>query len=223
MTQESGNQMNVMDLLLLLNFVLSNALYRSQSAAEFNAPVCMPHLHETAFLHAYIYFIEKDPDLVVVLLMTQPDTFHIASEARKAMEKQLRDVGVVHSLRSKKTGTQIFNKGQVLMEELPLAAGQVPEVLMSSKTCFIGGGRRDLSAVQTFLFHRRSSVCPQFILCQPSSLLNSDTAWKTIIDTIASIHSELPGSKKTTSQKVCCYSLRLPLLMEWCLDPLAYG
>ena len=124
MTQESGSSLEVIDMLLLLNFVLSNQLYRSQAAAEFNAPVCMPHLHETAFLHAYIYFIEKDPDLVVVLLMTQPDTFHVASEARKKMEKRLREVGVVHSLRSKKTGSCIFDKGQVLMEELPLAAGR---------------------------------------------------------------------------------------------------
>ena len=123
MTQETGNRVEVVDLLLLLNFVLSNKLYRSESAAEFSAPVCMPHLHKTAFLHAYIYFLERDPDLVVVLLMTQPDTFHVASEARKKMEKTLRDMGVVHSLKSKETDVEVFKKGQVLMEELPLAAG----------------------------------------------------------------------------------------------------
>lgn len=125
MTQETNNQIEILDLMLLLNFVLNNELYRSQAAVEFNAPICMPHLHETAFLHAYIYFLEKDPDLVVVLLMTQPDTFHSASEARKTMEKKLRELGVVHSLRTRKMGNRIYNRGQVQMEELPLAAGTI--------------------------------------------------------------------------------------------------
>jgi len=116
--------LEAIDLLLLLNFVLSNDLYRSQPHVEFNAPVCMPHVHQTAFLHAYIYFIERDPDLVVVLLMTQPDSFHIASEARKEMEKTLRERGVVHSLRQREPKREIFKCAQVQMEELPLAAGE---------------------------------------------------------------------------------------------------
>eukprot|EP00210_Caulerpa_lentillifera_P003389 g3233.t1 len=183
----NGGAFNITDLLLLLNFVLSNELYRHQTAIEFTAPVCMPHLHETAFLHAYICFMEKDPDLVAVLLMTQPDGFHHASEARKKMEAKLRELGVVHSLKSMQLGSGIFNQGQVKMEELPLAAG---------------GGRRELTAVQTFLFCHRSSTCPQYVLCQPSVLLNTQEAWKNLIDSLSSIHKDLSTGTSTIMQKV---------------------
>lgn len=187
MVQDTGTGLNIKDLLLLLNFVLSNELYRHQTAVEFTAPVCMPHLHETAFLHAYICFMEKDPDLVTVLLMTQPDGFHEASEARKTMETKLRELGVVHSLKSMQLGSNVANQGQMKMEELPLAAG---------------GGRRELNAVQTFLFCQRTVNCPQYILCQPSILLNTQESWKSLLDSLSSIHMDRSTGSKSPAQKV---------------------
>lgn len=56
--QDAWSPAHVQDMLLLQNFVVSNPLYREQAGVEFNAPICMPHLHQTAFLHAYIYYIE---------------------------------------------------------------------------------------------------------------------------------------------------------------------
>lgn len=56
--QDPWSPTHIQDMLLLQNFVLSNPLYREQAGVEFNAPICMPHLHQTAFLHAYIYYLE---------------------------------------------------------------------------------------------------------------------------------------------------------------------
>lgn len=56
--QDPWNPTHIQDMLLLQNFVLSNSLYREQGGSEFNAPICMPHVHQTAFLHAYIYYLE---------------------------------------------------------------------------------------------------------------------------------------------------------------------
>lgn len=61
-----------------------------------------------------------DAGVVIILLMTRQDTFHLGSAARVGMEKVLRDAGVLRVLRGMPGGRP---GGQVQIDELPLVAG----------------------------------------------------------------------------------------------------
>lgn len=58
--------------------------------------------------------------IVVILLMTQQDTFHLGSVARVDMEKVLQDAGVLQVLKGISCD---HPTGQIQIDELPLAAG----------------------------------------------------------------------------------------------------
>lgn len=55
--------------------------------------------------------------------MTQPENFHLASEARKQMEKNLTLQGVIHTLKYNTRKSGLYEAGQIKIEELPLSAG----------------------------------------------------------------------------------------------------
>lgn len=55
--------------------------------------------------------------------MTQPDSFHVASSARRKMEETLHNSGVLHTLRGLQSLSPL--DGQIQHSELPLAAGQI--------------------------------------------------------------------------------------------------
>ncbi|GMH35488.1 hypothetical protein BSKO_03356 [Bryopsis sp. KO-2023] len=175
LVQDPWSPIHIQDMLLLQNFVLSNGLYREQAGAEFNAPICMPHLHPTAFLHAYIYYLEPgNPGVVVVLLMTQPDMFHEASGARKKMEQAIRSQGVIHTLRALELGPSF--EGQIQISELPLAAG---------------GGKDESSPIVYFMFRLHSKLCPQYVTSRLASSIENKESRQDLIRTVARVHSAM--------------------------------
>lgn len=64
----------------------------------------------------------------MILLMTQPDTFHAASTARKQMEETLFNTGVMRTLKGLRQLPPF--EGQLLVSELPLAAGQLQRTMV---------------------------------------------------------------------------------------------
>eukprot|EP00899_Mesostigma_viride_P025246 jgi/Mesvir1/5906/Mv00676-RA.1 len=81
------------DVLLLINFVMASESFR---LSESMSPVCLPNNNSAAFVHAYVYFLE--PEVCLVLLTRQPETFHCLSNCRKSIETSLRSTGVVREV-----------------------------------------------------------------------------------------------------------------------------
>ncbi|KAJ9519952.1 hypothetical protein QJQ45_014687 [Haematococcus lacustris] len=108
MTSSSGSSgsskpappLDASDLLVLDNFVSGNASIR-QGHGEAFCPLCLPSFSSTAFLHAYIHFLEPGQGcLYLVLLAAASDAFHALSSARVVLEQQLQQAGVVPALQA---------------------------------------------------------------------------------------------------------------------------
>ncbi|KAL6750489.1 trafficking protein Mon1-domain-containing protein [Haematococcus lacustris] len=108
MTSSSGSSgsskpappLDASDLLVLDNFVAGNASIR-QGHGEAFCPLCLPSFSSTAFLHAYIHFLEPGQGcLYLVLLAAASDAFHALSGARVVLEQQLQQAGVVPALQA---------------------------------------------------------------------------------------------------------------------------
>ncbi|CAD7695859.1 unnamed protein product [Ostreobium quekettii] len=184
LAQDKNAPLHVQDLILLVNFVVSNSQYRERGGAEFSTPICMPHLHMTAFLHAYVYCMDPEAGVVVILLMTRQDTFHLGSAARVGMEKVLRDAGVLRVLRGMPGGRP---GGQVQIDELPLVAG---------------GGQASVSPLLYFVFRTKSRTCPQFVSSKPGTLLQDTSNFKHMLRSLSCVHSAMFEGRTSPSLPV---------------------
>ena len=57
LAQPRAHALHAHDLLLLSSFVLGSDSFRA--AAESFSPICLPHFNPTAFLHAYVRFLDE--------------------------------------------------------------------------------------------------------------------------------------------------------------------
>ncbi len=57
LAQPRAHALHAHDLLLLASFVLGSGSFRA--AAESFSPICLPHFNPTAFLHAYVRFLDE--------------------------------------------------------------------------------------------------------------------------------------------------------------------
>ena len=62
----------------------SSDSFRNNS--ESFSPVCLPRFNAGAFVYAYVAFLELESSVCLVLLSTQPDSFHALAEARAGVE-----------------------------------------------------------------------------------------------------------------------------------------
>ncbi|KAJ7538747.1 hypothetical protein O6H91_11G062000 [Diphasiastrum complanatum] len=83
------------DFLLLSNFVSSSDSFRR---TETFSPICLPCYNPTAFLYAYVQYLEADTCLV--LITTKSDGFFHLKECRARIENILRDSCVLHEISS---------------------------------------------------------------------------------------------------------------------------
>ncbi|CAD7705444.1 unnamed protein product [Ostreobium quekettii] len=173
LSQDKSAPLHVQDLILLINFVVSNSQYRERGGAEFSTPICMPHLHMTAFLHAYIYCIDPASGIVVIFLMTHQDTFHLGSVARVGMEKVLHEAGVLQVLKGVSGG---HSMGQIQIEDLPLVAG---------------GGKARASPLQYFIFLSKSKTCPQFVSSKAGPLQQDMDSFKHMMRSLSCAYSAM--------------------------------
>ncbi len=72
LAQPRAHALHAHDLLLLASFVLGSGSFRA--AAESFSPICLPHFNPTAFLHAYVRFLDE----VRLRLLSVPYTLTIA-------------------------------------------------------------------------------------------------------------------------------------------------
>jgi hypothetical protein len=79
------------DVIILANFVRSSESFKSNP--ESFSPVCLPRFNANAFVYAYVAFLE--PEVCLVLVSTQNDSFHALAEARVGVEEALRVDGLL--------------------------------------------------------------------------------------------------------------------------------
>ncbi|KAK8562281.1 hypothetical protein V6N13_019691 [Hibiscus sabdariffa] len=72
------------DILLLSNFVMSSESFRTSEAFS---PICLPRYNPSAFLHAYVHFL--DDNTYLILLTTSSDAFYHLKDCRIRIETVL--------------------------------------------------------------------------------------------------------------------------------------
>ncbi|KAL0025925.1 hypothetical protein WJX77_003954 [Trebouxia sp. C0004] len=97
LAQSRAHTLHPHDLLLLSNLIRSNDSFRQ---AQTFTPVCLPRFNATAFLHAYVQYLDVEAGLCMVLLSAQADSFFALAEAAEDLEKQLKHTGVLQSIAS---------------------------------------------------------------------------------------------------------------------------
>uniref|UniRef100_A0A7I4A6B9 Vacuolar fusion protein MON1 homolog n=1 Tax=Physcomitrium patens TaxID=3218 RepID=A0A7I4A6B9_PHYPA len=118
------------DILLLCNYVSSSDSFRS---AESFFPVCLPGYNPTAFLYAYVQYLNDDTCLF--LLTADPDGFFQLKEYRGRIETLLRETNVLAEV------TNAVRLGGLRVEQLPQPKASTSS--QDSKTSSIFGSDSD--------------------------------------------------------------------------------
>ncbi|GAQ89926.1 hypothetical protein KFL_005780040 [Klebsormidium nitens] len=99
------------DVLLLCNFVGASESFRT---SESFVPLCLYRYNPSAFLYAYVGYLE--PEVCLVLLTSQQDGFFHLKECRAHIEQSLRITGVFREVAAAVT------RGGLRVEEVPSAS-----------------------------------------------------------------------------------------------------
>eukprot|EP00884_Botryococcus_braunii_P019029 jgi/Botrbrau1/580/Bobra.0010s0046.1 len=123
LTHPRAHPMHVLDVLLLSSFVKGTSSFR-QAGTESFSPVCLPQFNASAFLHAYVRFLDLEAGLVLILLSPKPDDFYVLSSAAARLEKDLQAHAVIRGVVQAVVGKE--GRGLLRIQDLPPVAGGGP-------------------------------------------------------------------------------------------------
>ncbi|KAH9576755.1 hypothetical protein CY35_01G180200 [Sphagnum magellanicum] len=181
------------DILLLFNFVSSSDAFRR---TESFSPVCLPGYNPTAFLYAYVQYLD---DACLILLTADPDGFFKLKECRSQIEVLLRESDVLPQV------TNSVQRGGLRVEDLPEPGASTSSLLDSTAPSSPGieadnelPGETSLQLVvgtggPAGLWHfvYRSSYLDQYVASEFSPPLHTRAAQKRLFRAYQKLHASM--------------------------------
>lgn len=81
------------DLLLLMNFVHSNA--QQMKSNETWTPICLPLLSSRGYVYAYIHYLNPMNDICLIMVCLSNDQFFECSASRKKLEQVMKSNSII--------------------------------------------------------------------------------------------------------------------------------
>jgi hypothetical protein len=207
------------DILLLCNYVSSSDSFRT---TESFFPVCLPGYNPTAFLYAYVQYL--DSDTCLFLLTSNPDGFFQLKECRGRIEATLRRTNVLAEV------TNSVQRGGLRVEHLlePKASSRT----MDSKTSSIFGSDGDpefhgpagvarQGAAGTggpaglWHFIYRSSFLDQYVASEFSPPLHIPSAQKRLYRAYQKLYTSMHGAGAAGPHKMQYRRDEHHVLLSW--------
>ncbi|OAE30551.1 hypothetical protein AXG93_4877s1020 [Marchantia polymorpha subsp. ruderalis] len=202
------------DLLLLSNFILSSDSFRT---SESFSPVCLPRYNATAFMYAYVQYLNKDTCLI--LLTGDPNDFFHLKECRAQIEIALRESDVLREVNNS------ISRGGLRIEDLPDSEDLVPPEGVSSREDRSSGDGASTSAFNSVpgaggaagLWHfiYRSTYLDQFVASEFSPPLNTRSAQKRLYRAFQKLHASMHDTEASGPHKMQYRRDENHVLLSW--------
>ncbi|KAK9839324.1 hypothetical protein WJX81_008143 [Elliptochloris bilobata] len=167
LAQPRAQPLDAADLLLLGSFVRRTGSFRA--APESFSPVCLPRYNASAFLHAYVAYLQPEAEVCLVLLATQADAFFSMSEAAAHLKSELGASGFMQAVAAASAAP---SHGRLRLPDLPAPAG---------------GGPAGTTPLQHFLY--RSPARGQFIAPAFTTPLDNLALQRAVVPAYARAHA----------------------------------
>lgn len=207
------------DILLLSNYVASSDSFRT---TESFFPVCLPGYNPTAFLYAYVQYL--DSDTCLFLLTADPDGFFQLKECRGRIETILRQTNVLAEV------TNAVRRGGLRVEHLLETKASHPVLDSKKNSTFGSDGEHELhgSAGVTrqdvvgtggpaglWHFTYRSSFLDQYVASEFSPPLHIPSAQKRLYRAYQKLYTSMHGAGAAGPHKMQYRRDEHHVLLSW--------
>ncbi|CAL8471447.1 g10989 [Coccomyxa elongata] len=180
LAQPRAHALHAEDLLLLSSFVLGSDSFRA--AAESFSPICLPRFNPSAFLHAYVHYLDPESGVCLVLLSSRQDAFHRLSDSAARLQRQLAESGVPQAI---ERALEAPGQGRLHIPSMPAA---------------VGGGAFGSTALQHFLY--KAPARGQYVMPAFAAPLTIPELQQEVMPAYARVHAAMFGDGGDVRQRV---------------------
>ncbi|KAG0592433.1 hypothetical protein M758_1G246000 [Ceratodon purpureus] len=207
------------DILLLSNYVASSDSFRT---TESFFPVCLPGYNPTAFLYAYVQYL--DSDTCLFLLTADPDGFFQLKECRGRIGTILRQTNVLAEV------ANAVRRGGLRVEHLLETKASHPVLDPKTSSIFGSDGDHELHGsagvpregtigiggpAGLWHFIYRSSFLDQYVASEFSSPLHTTSAQKRLYRAYQKLYTSMHGAGAAGPHKMQYRRDERHVLLSW--------